>query len=474
MQKVLQDRLTELSAALDLAPERVEALAGLNMYQRLQASECLLVESYEHSIEEKTGVPCDTRGGYIELGPVLHWLNYPDSHWQHIIKNIVKILALIEGQPLPPSKITPELYEKIKHQAETVGVVAQDGSIYGENKYEQLDKGWLQAVGYFLYYQLEQSKVHGFGGTPQVVPLESATNEVRIAIVGDWGTGRFGSDGGPGVAVINAIQSLDPQPDYLIHLGDVYYAGTQSWPGWPGEEQDNFMNLWPADRRRGQARQNTSFTLNSNHEMYDGANGYFKIALGGTDTPFAMQEMTSYFALTFEPWVILGLDSAYHADPKKMFMAGALGDVQTKWAGDNFGQLKGKNVIVMTHHNGISFDGSSQEPFWAEMAEALNGRPDYWYWGHLHNGIVYAETLPSVEGAKVRCVGHGAIPYGKAWGLDGKSGIDYSATTPLNHGGVRVRNGFAVITLGPGETLREKFYEVEDGSYKAIPVWPKA
>lgn len=474
MQTLFKERLKEVSELLDKNPEACKALSGQNLYGKFQASECLLIEAYEHSIDTGIDIPCNAQGGYIEFGSVLHGLNYPDSEWKSTVDKIVWILNLIEGRSLPPSKISPALYQKIKQQAGTTGVVAPDGTLYGESKYEQLDAGWLTALFYFLYYRLLPEKVHPFGCTPRIAQLAGSRGETRIAIIGDWGTGSYGEKGGPAVAVMGAIQALNPQPDYLIHMGDVYYAGTEGLVDELGEEQENFMNLWPRDRWGGQAKKNTSFTLNSNHEMYDGANGYFKVALADSNTPFAVQNTTSYFALFAKPWLILGLDSAYYADPDELFMVGGLGDPngdQTKWVGANFGHLKGKNVIVLTHHNGISNDGSKQEPIWAEMAKALNGRPDYWYWGHIHNGIVYANTLPAVEGVNVRCIGHGAIPYGKAWGLEHAAGIEYYGQTPESDGSVRVRNGFAVITLKSDGTLSEVFYEVEDGTHTPVPVW---
>jgi len=52
--------------------------------------------------------------------------------------------------------------------------------------------------------------------------------------------------------------------DYIVHLGDVYYAGTELAPP-PGEEMQHFLQMWPA------MPPGRSFTLNSNREMYGGA-----------------------------------------------------------------------------------------------------------------------------------------------------------------------------------------------------------
>ena len=58
--------------------------------------------------------------------------------------------------------------------------------------------------------------------------------KARVAIVGDWGTGQQDAK-----ALLAAIARKNP--DVVIHLGDIYYSGTQF-------EMDNyFMNIWKSD-----------------------------------------------------------------------------------------------------------------------------------------------------------------------------------------------------------------------------------
>ena len=129
-------------------------------------------------------------------------------------------------------------------------------------------------------------------------------------------------------------------------------------------------------------------------------------------------------------------------------------------------------VIAMTHHTGMDYAGLSKESgLWDDMAHALasNGQaqaPDYWYWGHIHNGIAYSNSSPAGQsGCKARCVGHGAIPFGVAWGIkefttDGQ--VSYYPDKEIG-GTNRVRNGFAMITLN-GTDISEAFYEVDPNS----------
>lgn len=455
---------------------------GGKLYHKLEASECMLIKSYEHTIKDQqnaTGISCSVEGGSFEFGPILYWLHNPPGDLDDAAKVLREVLGLIEGAPVPQSQITPALYKKIKKQALGPGIVAEDGTIYGDSKYEQLDPGWLFSLLYFIYYQIRRDKIHPFNpNPPKPVELKGTKNgQVSIAVVGDWGTGEYktkASKDGPAIAVIDAIETLDP--DYIVHLGDVYYAGTEGFIETLGEEDEHLMDHWPKRRSQNGTKPGTSFTLNSNHEMYDGANGYFTVALDQKNTPFAAQEKSSFFALEFDPWVIVCFDSAYYSPPDDLFMDGNLGgddSVQAKWCRENFGDREGKNVIVMTHHNGIDAEGTEQQnPFWQQINSSVNGLPDYWYWGHVHLGVVYGDGLSAADGVKVRCIGHGSIPYGKAWGLENVPDIDYFPKTRVEPNGIRVRNGFAVITLKNDGTLDEVFYEVEDGTSKPIQVWP--
>lgn len=120
--------------------------------------------------------------------------------------------------------------------------------------------------------------------------------------------------------------------------------------------------------------------------------------------------------------------------------------------------LSGKRVIAPTHQTGMDYSGPTPSSLWTnDMKTALGGNDsDFWYWGHNHNGIVYADN--SAAGTMVaRCVGHGAIPFGSAWGLAGSGKFAYYLTTPNSAGSIRVRNGFAMLTLS-GSTLTESFF----------------
>jgi len=153
-------------------------------------------------------------------------------------------------------------------------------------QFSPIDPGWAEVA--WEKFKILLNGNHKFishkSPTDFCFPMD---DEVTIAIVGDWG-------GGNNAAQEVAAQIKKCSPDYVIHLGDVYYAGTER------EVQNRFLNYWPAPDAPGR-----SFALNSNHEMYSGGYGYFDITLKQFKQP------ASYFSLSNKNWRFIGLDTGY-------------------------------------------------------------------------------------------------------------------------------------------------------------------
>ncbi|MDP6924003.1 MAG: metallophosphoesterase [Candidatus Scalindua sp.] len=239
--------------------------------------------------------------------------------YESTLESLLRLLGIL----LDP-QITREQWIYLEKNMGEHDIIAGDGTIVGDGKYEDLDKDWLYAPVWYLFNLVFPTDVARFTPPKPTAPFNSTIGSglqsINIAIIGDWGTGKYESASGydPATWVMQAVENL--KPDYVIHLGDVYYAGTElRYP--PGEEAYNFLDLWP-NKFSGK-----SFTLNSNHEMYGGAQGYFNIALNRRDprsSPFSVQKGFSYFALEFDPWVLVGLDAAYN-DTSTLYMQGGIG-----------------------------------------------------------------------------------------------------------------------------------------------------
>jgi len=381
--------------------------------------------------------PSEAEPGVTQFGLVLYVLD--TTH---------PVLSKLLG--FPKSQITPALLLQWEAEIGGAGVNDYEGSLIAVGKYEQLDAGWVTTLLYYLALKLGVRSVSSwaaFGTTPATVAAQG--DNIKIAIVGDWGTGDW-SDGAIECPALGVITQVNQQsPDYTIHLGDVYYAGTAGFLG-SDEEINNFVNLWVSGSQG-------SFMLNSNHEMYSGGQGYF--GKGLNSGAFAAQNGTSYFAIESDKWIVLGLDTAYY-DKSPMFMNGALTD------DDQINFIRGfdtsnRKVIVLTHHNPTNIEGTAALSLWDDVTSALGRRPDYWYWGHIHNAIAYSQqSFAAQNGVKARCAGHGAIPFGVGYGLMDPAGankpsIEYFAHELMSsvysntdaQQANRVLNGFALLTL---------------------------
>ncbi len=312
--------------------------------------------------------------------------------------------------------------------------VKSGGEIVGTGKYEVLDIGWSEALITFLKNFRDPV---GFQDNP---PIINISDNVSINIFGDFGTGDWQQS----VVASTISQNIkNLKPDYSIHLGDVYYSGNSD------ESLNYLMSLWPASEKG-------NFTLNSNHEMYDGGRGYFYTSLA--NPIFAAQKKNSYFALENSNWVIVGLDSAYFSDKKNLYMDGNINDTQINFLKQI--ALKNKKVMVLSHHNPLDNAGNNMLPIWNQVSDALGNCLKYWYFGHTHCAAIYQD----INNVKFRLSGHSAVPFGNASDFANSSKVVwYEHTAPLINDcdGLRVQNGFSMIRLN-NQNISEEFYG-EDG-----------
>jgi len=327
--------------------------------------------------------------------------------------------------------------------------VNAEGEIWGTGKYQQLDPCWNEAVAVWMEHLIIGK--HGFPATiPNTISIPDA---IQIGIAGDWGTGDWRIDPNnpaPSTRVRKALANL--QTDLTIHLGDVYYSGSND------EEQKFLLDLWPPGPLG-------ALTLNSNHEMYPGGDAYFEKTLASS--LFALQQQHSFFALENRNWVIVGLDSAYYSDEEQLYLNGSLYFANGPRIQIQFLQAqaaKGKKMILLTHHNGLTQDGSATTTLWSQVMSALpaGSAPAYWYWGHVHAGMVY-QTTALTGNVLCRCSGHAALPWGLASDLANPN-VAWYEKRPANDPAVpeRVLNGFTVLYLD-GPNVKEVYYDENGG-----------
>lgn len=408
--EALEGRLASSADHVEALVRRIEArvqsaherFAAESTPREQEAVHALLAELHQRAERGVAGERVSTRG--IEFAHGAHPLGLTEPG----------AAPLARHKPWFPTRLDP------------------DGQLFGFSKWELLDPDWSEALACWLVHLHHRAK---FNDEPVTLTLP---NRVKLGIAGDFGTGPWRLSA-PSTKVARAMAAQGT--DYTIHLGDVYYAGSAA------ESAKNLVDAWPFGARG-------AFTLNSNHEMYSGALPYF----GATLRHFELQRGCSYFALTNDHWLVIGLDTAFDADPFNLYLDGKLGGRQLEW----LSQLpKDKRTLVLSHHEGLDAKGSQPSKLYAQVVQALGRAPDYWYWGHLHDAIVYRER----EGMRGRCIGHGAIPYGTASELHGEAQVEWYETElaadpalPL-----RVKNGFAVVNLD-GPELTEALIGEDGGT----------
>ena len=423
-----------------------------------------------------------------ELAFLLYFLHNPPPELREEIDALpaLKLVWDTLEAVAPPSPFTPDSFDTLSSSLPEGATVKCNewGDIYGTGKYEQLDIGWAWTLKNVLMNHIPRFFGKGYGiadfkkhnwNTP--VMLEPGSDgQVRIAIIGDWGSGKYKLNGladndGPACAVMNTLTRLSPPPDYIIHLGDTYYSGTGPNRTPNGEETHNLvemLKLYPNLAKPGHC-----FSLNSNHEMYGGAYGYYDTAL--SDPLFSSQQGCSYFALEFGDWIIAGIDSAYF-DPSVLYMSGGLGNKSKNPQYQFLQQVKarGKKVIVMSHHTGLSTDGGSPSRYlWNDVTSVVT--PDYWYWGHIHLGAVYSTHAYSGS-INSRCIGHSSMPFAIPPGMKKcQTNVNWYSNTPLESGEEleaffnsqpRAKNGFAMLTLSENG-ITEQVYDIGN----TTPLW---
>lgn len=246
-----------------------------------------------------------------------------------------------------------------------------------EAKFDEQDiAGWI--ANFLPSYLLGRFRKRAWiepSETPVTIP-----DNARVAILGDWGSGLYGAP-----VIAQTIANMIPKYDALVHLGDVYYAGTKT------EVEQRFLWYWPgvADAK--------SFALNSNHEMYSGGEGYFDKTLA--DPRF--HHRSSCFAFQNSNFLFLGLDTAYEDFD--------VSDRQFAWINRRVAEAEGRRVVFLSHHQPFSLYESASGNLIAKLQSLLSNRRVFaWYWGHEHRCVIF--EYHEGYGLWGRCVGHGGYP----------------------------------------------------------------
>ena len=273
----------------------------------------------------------------------------------------------------PDDQFTSLLQSHLAESALQMGKVEQtdDGL---EAQFDEHDVlGWAKS----LFTWWKKIRPHKWRVAPDAA--ENMPNKVRVAILGDWGTGMYGAP-----ACAKSIEADAKGYQLLLHLGDVYYSGTDK------EIADRFLKLWP--KVPGAINR----ACNSNHEMYTGGYAYYDQTLK------KFEQQASYFALQNDHWLLVGLDSAY----KEWELA----NDQVAWLKNLIQNAGNRRVMLFSHHQPFSWKETPNSKLQSMMGELLTQKKVFgWYFGHEHRCMIYDQH--PVFGMYGRLVGHSGYPY---------------------------------------------------------------
>lgn len=272
-----------------------------------------------------------------------------------------------------------------------------------DEPFGQCDPKWGEVLAVYAASRIADATIpyRRYSNLDDFVITDRLPAQATVVIVADWGTGQ---DAAKALLAKVAAQ----KPDVVIHLGDVYYSGTQA------EVQNYFYSIWQqtlgipnvpwgqklADFKTGPA----TFHLPGNHDMYAGGQPYYTVI-------DMLGQPASYFCLRNDDWQFVAMDTSYHDNnPTTVDDATSVDDLEIVWMKDKVKNAGGRKTVLLSHHQLFTafetIGGQAVNPKLLPQVQEILPDVSLWLWGHEHNQVIYKEYL-NVLG---RCIGHGAFP----------------------------------------------------------------
>jgi len=220
-----------------------------------------------------------------------------------------------------------------------------------------------------------------------MVPSEAITLDkevVRLAVVGDAG---YQCQAQANVLYAITTRHHTAPFDLIIHLGDVYFAGSKQ------EMLSNFLVPFKTIGPR-------VLTLAGNHDLYFGAESFIAALT-------LLRQPGRFFCIETPGWRVVGLDTSL-ASRQILRQEGRLDQSQIKWLDGILAKRDPKNVVLMSHHFVRSAWGKVSTVLKRQIKSRLqeDSRVVAWYWGHEHSCAAYGKDKTGHYGA---CIGNGAF-----------------------------------------------------------------
>jgi predicted phosphodiesterase len=297
-----------------------------------------------------------------------------------------------------------------------------------------------------------------------VISGQRFPDNAKIPILGDWGTGDAAARG-----VLQQIAAKNS--DVVIHLGDVYYSGTEH------EFQNYFYPIWrdvlglpnvswgskPADL----SSRPSTFTLSGNHDMYAWGVPYYTVL-------DMIGQPASYFCLRNAAWQFIALDTGLHdsyptAAGKNVTF---LESTEVDWLKHQMATANGRKTVLLSHHQLYTAFESEKigdgfvNPQLLKQTSDILPQVTAWFWGHEHNLVIFKKY----QNLLGRCIGHGAFPVGRdeLGAVNPEIPIE-AAKLGLDQTGGLLQHGYAMIQLATDKAQVTYFqFDPESGREKLL------
>jgi hypothetical protein len=317
------------------------------------------------------------------------------------------IAAGRDGVEIAEVITTGELVSKCAHlyvglaAAKFTGNTKRVHELEAEIRYSVCDPLWAKTLLEFDNNHEPIPYRHYESLDDYVLPLdEHNRSKLKIAFVSDWGTGTR--------LAKNVMRRIgEQQPDIVIHLGDVYYSGTQS------EMQDHFLSIV----REVLPPKTRIFNLAGNHDLYAGGAGYYWLL-------DELGQPASYFCLRNDHWQILSIG----APPQVGKPTDAISSIpsiepkEVQWHKHKLDTANGRKTVMLSHYQLFTASGNigrtadnrplALNPVLYDAFSDHLSAIDLWLWGHEHNLVAFEPYAGLRRG---RCIGSGAIPVALLW-----------------------------------------------------------